>query len=63
MGLDPVCGMEVNPTSAAAQSEHAGVAFYFCSQECKQKFDDNPRRYLDESDLAEARAKQESQDR
>jgi Cu+-exporting ATPase len=63
MGLDPVCGMEVNPASAAAKSEFAGVTFYFCSQECKQKFDDNPREYLDETDLAEARAKQESQGR
>ena len=63
MGLDPVCGMEVNPVSAAAQSEYAGVTFYFCSQECKQKFDGNPRQYLDETDLAEARAKQESQGR
>lgn len=63
MGLDPVCEMEVNPASAEAQSEYAGVTFYFCSEECKQKFDDNPRQYLDETDLAEARAKQESQGR
>lgn len=63
MGLDPVCGMEVNPVSAEAQSEYAGVTFYFCSQECRTKFDAEPRRYLDEVDLAEARAKQESQRR
>ena len=63
MGLDPVCEMEVNPASAAAESEYAGVAFYFCSAECKRKFDSNPRQYLDESDLAEARAKQQSEGR
>ena len=63
MGLDPVCGMEVKPASAEAQSEFAGVTFYFCSQDCKTSFETEPRRYLDESDLAEARAKQESQER
>jgi Cu+-exporting ATPase len=63
MGLDPVCGMEVNPASAEAQSEFAGVTFYFCSQGCQNAFDAEPGRYLDEVDLAEARAKQESQRR
>jgi Cu+-exporting ATPase len=63
MAFDPVCGMEVNPKSASAKSQHAGVTFYFCAQECRQKFDDNPRQYLDESDLAEARAQQESEER
>ena len=58
MGLDPVCGMEVNPMSAEAQSEYEGVTFYFCSAECKAKFDAAPLQYLDEVDLAEMRAKQ-----
>jgi PAS domain S-box-containing protein len=60
MGLDPVCQMEVNPASAAAQSEYQGVPFYFCSLECKRKFDADPRQYVDETDLAEARAKRAS---
>jgi|Tabmets5t2r1_1033131.scaffolds.fasta_scaffold102126_1 Cu+-exporting ATPase len=63
MGIDPVCGMEVNPASAEAQSEFAGVTFYFCSEACRKSFDAEPRRYMDETDLAEARAKQESRDR
>jgi YHS domain-containing protein len=29
MGRDPVCRMEVNPASAAAQSEFGGQTFYF----------------------------------
>jgi P-type Cu+ transporter len=57
MGLDPVCQMEVNPVSAEAQSEYEGIVFYFCSQECKERFDREPLRYVDEVDLAEARAK------
>lgn len=60
MGLDPVCGMEVNPASAEAQSEYEDVAFYFCSQECKKAFDAEPLRYMDATDLAEARAKQQT---
>ena len=56
MGLDPVCKMEVNPASAEAQSQWGGQSFYFCSQECKRKFDASPQRYVDETDIAQARA-------
>ena len=56
MGLDPVCKMEVNPASAEAQSEWGGQTFYFCSQECKERFDGEPERYIDETDRAHARA-------
>jgi P-type Cu+ transporter len=56
MGLDPVCKMEVNPASAEAQSEWGGQSFYFCSQECKERFDHEPERYIDKTDRAQARA-------
>jgi Cu+-exporting ATPase len=61
MGLDPVCGMEVNPASAEGKSDYKGVTFYFCSQDCKKAFDAEPLRYLDETDLAEARVNQQRQ--
>jgi Cu+-exporting ATPase len=57
MGLDPVCKMEVNPASAEAQSEYEGLTFYFCARECKEKFDRDPERYLDDTDRAEIRAR------
>jgi Cu+-exporting ATPase len=57
MGLDPACRMEVNPASAEAQSDYEGVTFYFCSQACKEKFDREPLRYVDETDLAEMRVR------
>lgn len=60
MGLDPVCEMEVNPMSAEAQSEYGGQVFYFCSVDCKQKFDRNPEQYIDETDRAEARVNREN---
>ncbi|MFY9610564.1 MAG: heavy metal translocating P-type ATPase [Blastocatellia bacterium] len=43
---DPVCGMKVRPDSSAGHSERDGVVYYFCSTGCKQKFDADPRRYL-----------------
>ncbi|MCI0546313.1 MAG: YHS domain-containing protein [Candidatus Rokubacteria bacterium] len=55
MGLDPVCGMEVNPASAEAQSEYEGQVFYFCSKACKQKFDAEPEAYIDETDRAQGK--------
>ena len=61
MGLDPVCKSEVNPMSAEAQSEYEGVVFYFCSHACKERFDREPLRYLDDVDLTEMRAKQASE--
>ncbi len=43
--IDPVCGMQVDPASAAGQSEHAGETYYFCAVGCKQKFDAGPERF------------------
>jgi P-type Cu+ transporter len=46
MAKDPVCGMEVNPATAKTKLEHAGKTFYFCSQGCAQKFQQQPEKYL-----------------
>jgi YHS domain-containing protein len=43
---DPVCGMEVDKETAAATSEHMGETFYFCAQACKEKFDQEPMKYM-----------------
>ncbi|HID95359.1 MAG TPA: YHS domain-containing protein [Candidatus Latescibacteria bacterium] len=43
---DPVCGMAVKKKEAAATSEHMGKTYYFCSQTCKEKFDENPMNYM-----------------
>lgn len=42
---DPVCGMEIDPTTAAASREHDGTTFYFCSLGCARAFDADPHRY------------------
>lgn len=43
---DPVCGMEINPESAATKRDHMGQTFYFCSQSCADLFDKDPHRYM-----------------
>ena len=37
--IDPICGMTVDPASAAGTSERDGKLYYFCSPFCKKKFD------------------------
>lgn len=44
---DPVCGMRVNPLTAAAMIVHEGHTHYFCSTGCQKKFSADPRRYGD----------------
>ncbi len=36
--VDPVCGMEVEPTSAAATAEVGGTTYFFCSTGCRDHF-------------------------
>jgi len=55
MARDPVCGMEVQPEQSAGQSEHDGKTYYFCCQACKQRFDQDPRQYIDSQSTAGSR--------
>ena len=48
---DPVCGMLVDPHTAAHRSDHEGHAYYFCSAGCLPKFNANPAKYLGPADL------------
>ena len=43
---DPVCGMKVDPSSAAGTHEHKGVKYFFCSTHCVAQFTANPEKYL-----------------
>jgi len=43
---DPVCGMKVDTTRAAATVEHEGHTLYFCGQGCAAKFRADPGKYL-----------------
>jgi Cu+-exporting ATPase len=46
MEKDPVCGMQVNPSQAAAQRTYQRKTYHFCSPGCAAKFDQDPQRYV-----------------
>ena len=54
MTKDLVCGMEVDPKTAAAKSEYKGVTYYFCARGCKVAFDKDPEQYVSASKDAAA---------
>jgi YHS domain-containing protein len=49
MFKDPICGMDVDPKTAAGESEYKGQTYYFCSPGCKKTFDANPEKYVGQS--------------
>ena len=49
---DPVCGMQVEGSSAAAIRDHGGTRYYFCSAGCAEKFEADPGRYLGDAERA-----------
>jgi P-type Cu+ transporter len=46
---DPVCGMDVDPTTAQHKTDYNGQTFYFCSRGCMLDFQDDPEKFLDPS--------------
>ena len=55
---DPVCGMTVDPATAAHKTDHEGRTHYFCSAGCKAKFQATPAAYLGAGAGAGAKAAQ-----
>jgi len=47
MARDVVCGMEVDPKTAAAKTEYKGKTYYFCAPGCKVAFEKDPVKYLE----------------
>ncbi len=45
MAKDPVCGMTVSKEGAPAKEMYKGHTFYFCSDACKEKFEQNRDKY------------------
>jgi len=44
--IDPVCGMKVDESKAVAKTGYAGVMYYFCSVDCKMKFEEDPGKHI-----------------
>ncbi|MFO0890938.1 MAG: YHS domain-containing protein [Isosphaeraceae bacterium] len=42
---DPVCGMQINKAWASSRMEYSGETYYFCVEECREKFAGDPQRY------------------
>ena len=47
---DPVCGMNVDPQSAAGAHAHEGSTYYFCSARCLEQFKADPAKYFEPKD-------------
>ena len=45
MAIDPICGHEVDPSTAKWTSTYGGRKFYFCEPDCKGTFDRSPAKY------------------
>lgn len=47
---DPVCDMTFDESDAAATTEYGGTTYYFCAVGCRERFEEDPERYLEEED-------------
>ncbi len=47
--LDVVCGMEIDPSTAAGSVEHEGKTYYFCNPVCQERFAADPAGYLNDA--------------
>jgi YHS domain-containing protein len=43
---DPVCGMRLRRSDAREQADYRGHAYFFCSQECREKFERRPGSFV-----------------
>ncbi|MEO1543582.1 MAG: heavy metal translocating P-type ATPase [Pseudomonadota bacterium] len=44
---DPVCGMDVDTTAGKPTAEHEGATYHFCNPRCRDRFCEEPERFLD----------------
>jgi Cu+-exporting ATPase len=44
--IDPVCGMEVDP-STDLRTDHDGKTYYFCNPSCLERFTQDPKSFLE----------------
>ena len=45
--IDPVCSIEVEPCVTRMVSLYQGHSYWFCSLECREAFEMNPRKHLE----------------
>jgi Uncharacterized conserved protein len=47
MAKDPVCGMEIEESSAAGTADYKGKTYYFCSSQCQTTFEADPKSHAE----------------
>ena len=52
--IDPVCGMTVEPATAAGSWDHEGRRYYFCNPSCLERFQREPEQFLQPQALSQA---------
>lgn len=50
---DLVCGMEFDQETASGTYEYKGRTYYFCSLGCRDKFADDPEKYIQHEEKKE----------
>ncbi len=50
MPRDPVCGMDVKDDKNSITSDFRGQTYHFCSDKCKNMFDQDPEKFLNPRD-------------
>lgn len=56
MERDPVCGMEMRPGQEEASFTYQDHTYHFCSHECKERFQQNPKQYMQAEPSSQTRA-------
>ena len=46
MAKDPVCGMDVDESTAKHKYQYKGTTYYFCAPGCQKAFEQDPEKYL-----------------
>lgn len=46
MTMDPVCEMKVDERKSSYVTSFEGATYHFCSRECQNEFNIDPRRYV-----------------
>jgi len=52
MAVDPVCGIQVDERVELADqftAQYGSQTFYFCSEDCKEVFEESPQQYARKS--------------
>ena len=47
VATDPVCGMRISRAAAAATADYRGHPYYFCSDQCHERFTREPTAFVD----------------